>query len=1839
MKQRTKRLLAMTLGISMLMSSAAPAYATSLEDVSEYDVQTESEQALTASEETAAVDESQLSPLLITEVVTDTVNGEKYTYVEVYNNSDQAVDFAEYNLYYDYPSGGGFVFSKNGSVSYTNGKAYTQGAWLSAEDNTNLDSIMVGSGETLIIWYNNNLDTTSLEEFRTYYGIGSDVNVVRVNHGGIHSSQKRGYRIGKDSDTVLVEAYSDEYGNLIADGSNKDAYQFTYPTSGRKCTQTGIAAATPGSVTADQIPSARVTVAETPVRISNVTAAGNGDLVVTAEIPYQGTAGAMAVNLTYTQSNGTITSEAAVIEMVPAGDGKTFTATVPSTEIWGTTATYSITAGYSADNKAATEEQTVALTRKEVSDENAAPLIITEVAPTSEEDGAERYDFFEVYNQSDDTINLGYWNILYYYNYPSQTAAQNGKTWTLSDFTVTLDPGETMVYWLNNKGLTVDDFNNFYGTDLVEGENITQVNYSGLHATDARWIRLGTSESNAFTLATFNEDTWQLTTSGNSLHYAAPNDDSGINESIAVTMSSATPGTVESWQVTGETVPFGGYPGYQEDDGEAPTLKVCEVEGKPVPESINEGDLLEVMYDVDLINGANAARVEAFSGDNHGGSEALKTRPRLIGTEIYYKLDNDTEWTIIRQRVQPAYGHFLMQLTSDILYGHDQVTFKVRAYTLYGYSETEENTVKINRLNDTKGEVRLNVQDGALVSGITTITANDGNNNANTTIQVDGIGLTNKKSFENGAYFIVKTSGMNSYFKNAVTAPYGDDDKDIITILTSWEQLPTSRAIRVDNKYFTYNEETDTYDVTITLWAGGTGTPFEEIYEAVKGENHEDFNVTGLQLKLANGNSYLPTVITPDNEKTNTSTELNAVHNIGDSAGWEPSMNVTFSVPAEDAEAVGVTFNTASFADGEHTITTTAGEKTTTATVIVDNTAPEVDLGIAQGAVLYDEFSIDETMINDANGVQDIVVSLDDQILTLPATVIPHELSVGEHTIKVVAVDAAGNTASEEVTFVTEEVDPSVTDTNNDGIGYNAANLSVSLEDGQEATVTFLEGQTLTTDNAGITTQGVTAGTDGEAPYQVFSVNTGDVSGDTEIALSWNGTASNTDATHPLTMFVLNLNTNSWDAVGTADAEGNIYAEFLADEYAANGSATVLVQCVTEGNQPNVSSEAVAAAETEETTQVLSDWDGTGRPEHYDFAFAWETDTQYYAESFPYHYDQMNQWIVDNADEWKIRYVFHTGDIVDDCNMIGEWENADHSMSILDDAGIPYGVLGGNHDVYAGAEGYGSYWQYFGEDRFAGRSYYGGSYKNNLGHYDLLTENGEDFIIIYMSWDIYEEELNWMNEVLQQYSDRKAILAFHRYIDTSGALDYTGALIQDQVVAKNPNVFAVIDGHYHGASFRTDKFDDDGDGVEERTVYQICTDYQSDPEGGSEYIKFMYFDLENNKLYMNSYSPYRDDFNYYDTAKLTDYTSEQQVGAIDIVEFDVDFGGTESYNKSLTTNSISADVRTSNVIGTVENAGGNAAYVWEGLMPETTYSWYAKVTNVKNGITKTAVQSFTTEAEPVAVTYTITAAAGAGGTISNSGETEVSEGADMTYTVTADAGYRVASVLVDGQAAELTDGTYTFENVSAAHTIEVQFETIPDIDIEVKLPYIDVNEGDFYYEAAKYAYKNGIMTGLSETIFGGDQLLSRAQFATILHRVEGKPAAEYDADRFTDVVLSDATSWYVEPVMWASEKGVITGYADGSFGPADSCTREQMITMMYRYAKASGYDVSAGADLSVFPDGADVSEFAQEAMSWAVAEGLISGDNGNINPQGIASRAQTVTIIKRYVDNVVNAAE
>ena len=149
------------------------------------------------------------------------------------------------------------------------------------------------------------------------------------------------------------------------------------------------------------------------------------------------------------------------------------------------------------------------------------------------------------------------------------------------------------------------------------------------------------------------------------------------------------------------------------------------------------------------------------------------------------------------------------------------------------------------------------------------------------------------------------------------------------------------------------------------------------------------------------------------------------------------------------------------------------------------------------------------------------------------------------------------------------------------------------------------------------------------------------------------------------------------------------------------------------------------------------------------------------------------------------------------------------------------------------------------------------------------------------------------------------------------------------------------------------------------------------------------------------------------------------------------------------------------------------------------------------------------------------------------------------------------------------------------------------------LPYTDVTRQDWFVNYATMLYKMDIMTGMNETTFGGGEKVSRAQFATILWRMEDMPEAVYDANRFPDVPDGE---FFTKPVMWASDKDVniITGYADGKFGAGDEITREQIAVMMYRYAKFAELDVSAAGDLSAFPDGKDVSAFAVDAMKWAV---------------------------------------
>lgn len=176
-------------------------------------------------------------------------------------------------------------------------------------------------------------------------------------------------------------------------------------------------------------------------------------------------------------------------------------------------------------------------------------------------------------------------------------------------------------------------------------------------------------------------------------------------------------------------------------------------------------------------------------------------------------------------------------------------------------------------------------------------------------------------------------------------------------------------------------------------------------------------------------------------------------------------------------------------------------------------------------------------------------------------------------------------------------------------------------------------------------------------------------------------------------------------------------------------------------------------------------------------------------------------------------------------------------------------------------------------------------------------------------------------------------------------------------------------------------------------------------------------------------------------------------------------------------------------------------------------------------------------------------------------------------------------------------------------------------------PFQDVSENDWFYSGVLYAYENGLINGVAADRFDPNGATSRAMVVTILHRLEGKPAAQKD-NRFQDVV---ADSWYDAAVAWAAGEGIVNGYSAEAFGPNDIVTREQLAAILYRYAASRGDDVTGKADLSGYTDHGKVSTYAVEPLRWANGNGLINGVTATtLCPQDGATRAQMATILNRF---------
>ncbi|WP_136706386.1 metallophosphoesterase [Agromyces sp. H66] len=734
--------------------------------------------------------------------------------------------------------------------------------------------------------------------------------------------------------------------------------------------------------------------------------------------------------------------------------------------------------------------------------------------------------------------------------------------------------------------------------------------------------------------------------------------------------------------------------------------------------------------------------------------------------------------------------------------------------------------------------------------------------------------------------------------------------------------------------------------------------------------------------------------------------------NCGSNATLLREARLEFTVEAP-AQGLRADVDTTVLADGEHEIAaaSTTGE-VATRLLITDNSGPAVASSVpAAGAVITQAVPLD-LQLEDASGIlSGPEITLDGQTVA-PGDLVGPGLGAGEHTIAVTAVDGLGNGATREIVFtsagipdVPAELAPASGSTDVTDPALLAAR--VAEPDGGDVTATFSQAEILTPNQVwqgtsqGIPTtlrvegeqvvagapallpgDGITLDTDAsrDVAFQRFDVM---VKGHVQApVLRWAGTI---DPDRVATLRAWNLETSTWDALassrGAAEGPTELTAE-VDDRYLDQQQVHVMVT----GEDPFADDLQAEAG------------DGFADPAEYDFSIAHFTDTQYLSEGaveqetpeeraiWESAYAGVTEWIAANAESRRIAYVAHTGDLIENNirtpasdamqeQVVGEFEVSSDAHATLDDAGVPNGVIAGNHDNRSGTENgpEAIYNRYFGPDRYraaAGawqQAEYGGSWRegDNQNHYDLFSAGGLDFVVVGLSYGVTREEAEWADGVFKQFSDRNGILLSHDYLAPSTQPDgrnarFTapdGAMLYDRVVADNPNVFLILAGHEHGVGTNVKP----NVGEIDHGVVELLADYQfytvsADRLGlteiggyapdaqlrfGASFFRMLQIDVERSIMHVDTYSPLLDEFGAteYDDRHRYDGSEDDLVLPIDLT----------SRMTSFSTDAVALYVPTA-VIGEATVASGEVASVeWTKLKAGTAYAWIVTARSVGGG--------------------------------------------------------------------------------------------------------------------------------------------------------------------------------------------------------------------------------------------------------------------------------------------------
>ena len=1179
----------------------------------------------------------------------------------------------------------------------------------------------------------------------------------------------------------------------------------------------------------------------------------------------------------------------------------------------------------------------------------APNLTITEILPDSSNvGGADAYEFVEIFNNADKSINLKDYRL--YYTYPD-TGVQN--VWWETREDKILESGQSIVFWIKNgknDNLTRTDFNSKFGVNLSE-DQLIEISCGGMANSGKRGLCLKTNVGDVVDEVIYNDNNADNTTADKSITFQ-----NQYKDDLFITVMTSD-----------KEVPIPGKIGKKEKPMHQSSVQVPEKKPKVVDctktEFNNETDSL-------------AFSIEAVSEDS-----TIKT------VVLHMKDSNQTDYAsynLLRSNEDKERFERVLK-NVDIL---NKKSFSYYFEVSDGFSTimTEEKTI-FN--TDSEMFYELNLKDGDVITDHQQIIA------SGSQLFIDDQEYSQKaeKSINGSGKIVFEATDTDVFFKNAVAV-----DGDVVGVFNegTYENVVTYVYDINANKF-----DSDKKTITVEFHAGNKANVLEHNIE-----NNDDFILRNIRMILPNGKTLTPVsyeakkglgAVEHDNldqvKKTNInvpSQESNI--SMGDGTSKYEILYANFQLEDSDFEAIRYLWDTTQVQDGIHSVSN-GKEKVS---VIVDNTAPEITSNIEEGKQ-YHNGTI-EVISKDAISQEvNMAVMLDGKTIDVPYDFRALEMLAGEHIIHITARDQVGNIAEKEIHFTTPEESASVDENvypENGSIVNKAPILMVTPTDAtnDKMTVTFKKGEKYQLGDPNIVQdRGVSAQngtiekifeekTGNGFPYDSFSIKLdSEVNENTIINVEWSGKSNNTKTF----MYVYNTVSKEWEKVETENAvngeEMVLTGKVKLKNHILNEEVKLIVQN-GEGYTPLQSekSSSVKTYAMNETPDNVETYNENDTPrEEYDFTFAIESDTQYYNEDYDGNGDQSNDgkyqhqmnihnWILGNRNRMNIQYLFHDGDIIDDEPNIKEWIQADAAYKKLDNAKLPYGILAGNHDVGHLTGDYSNFGKYFGENRYLSNPWYGGSYKNNRGHYDLITIDGIDFIMIYMGWGIGDEEIQWMNDVLAQYPERKAILNFHEYLLASGGFGEEPQRIHDEVVAENENVCMVLSGHYHNAKTRIDTFTNEDGST--RNVYNMLFDYQGLMEGGAGYMRLLHFDVEGQRMIVRTFTP---SYGGSDFSNYGDYDAKQSetpnagneffienANLNDAESFEIPFSelGIVPKVKILETDNLKVNVYKEDVIGSVTNvkSGTTASYEWKDAQ-EGINGWYAEITDENGGLSRTNV--------------------------------------------------------------------------------------------------------------------------------------------------------------------------------------------------------------------------------------------------------------------------------------------